>query len=71
MPTSPDKATVSAVIPLEIKERLKVIAKAKRWSISQTAGLILEECISKYEDGLKKKREKSPSKSSKTLPDKD
>lgn len=55
MPTSADKSTISAVVPLEIKERLKAIAKAKMWSVSQTAGLILEECLHHYESEIKEK----------------
>ena len=40
-----DKTTVTAVLQTELKERLKKIAKARRWTLSQAVGALIEDCI--------------------------
>ena len=40
-----DKTTVTAVVKTELKERLKNIAKARRWTLSQAVGALIEDCI--------------------------
>jgi len=52
MPLSDDKTTVTAVIPTEIKDRLKQIAKLRRWTLSQAVGALIEDCLEKWEEDL-------------------
>lgn len=43
MPKAPDKANVTAVIPIELKERLKEYAKARKWSLSTAMVTLIEQ----------------------------
>lgn len=52
MPLGDDKTTVTAVVSAELKDRLKVIAKHRRWTLSQTVGALIEECIDRWTDEL-------------------
>jgi predicted DNA-binding protein len=44
MPSSRSK-TLSVVIPLELLEQLEKVAESRRWSVSQTARIFIEESI--------------------------
>ncbi len=66
MPTPSDgKVTLSAAVPIELKERIQHIATERRWTLSQTVVVFLEEYIEVWEDELginppnKKKAQKS------------
>jgi hypothetical protein len=43
MPKAEGKANVTAVIPIELKEKLKKYADSKRWSMSTAMVTLLEE----------------------------
>jgi hypothetical protein len=49
MPKGDDKEIVSAVISKELKKRLKKYADSKRWSMSQAAGILIEEGLDRFE----------------------
>lgn len=49
MPKADDKEIVSAVISKELKKRLKKYADSKRWSMSQAAGILIEEGLERAE----------------------
>lgn len=68
MQTSEPKVTLSAAVPIELKERLKRIGTLKRWTLSQTVVLLLEDCLEEWErqvgvesQVIKPKRTKSKS----------
>jgi hypothetical protein len=52
MPLGDDKTTVTAVISNELKQKLKTIAKARRWSLSQATGALIEDCLEDWMKGL-------------------
>lgn len=43
MPTAPDKVTVSVIVTREVHDKLKRLANSKRWSVSQTGAVLIEE----------------------------
>ncbi len=45
MPLGDDKTTVTAVVSTELKEKLKLIAKARRWTLSQAVSALIEDSI--------------------------
>jgi excinuclease UvrABC nuclease subunit len=44
-----DKDIISSVISKEMKERLKKYANSKGWSMSQAAGILIEEGLDRFE----------------------
>jgi len=48
MPSKRSK-TLSVVVPSEIQERLEKAAELKRWSVSQTARILIEEGLDRIE----------------------
>jgi predicted DNA-binding protein len=48
MPLGDDKTTVTAVISTELKERLKAIAKVRRWTLSQAVSALIDDSIDKW-----------------------
>jgi len=56
-----DKTTVGAVIPVVLKQRLKLIAKQRRWSLSQTVGALIEDSIDQWTTTLGINIEDNPS----------
>lgn len=66
MPVSEGKVTLSAAVPVELKERIQRIASEKRWTLSQTLVIFLEEYLDEWEKDVsepipvsKRKRTKS------------
>ncbi len=49
MPRGKDSDSVTAVVSKELKERLKKYADSKRWSMSQAAGVLIEEGLDRFE----------------------
>jgi hypothetical protein len=49
MPRGKDSDSITAVVSKELKERLKKYAQIKRWSISQAAGVLIEEGLKQFE----------------------
>lgn len=43
MPTASDKVTVSVIVTKEVHDKLKRLANSKRWSVSQTGAVLIEE----------------------------
>jgi hypothetical protein len=43
MPTASDKVTVSVIVSKEVHEKLKRLANSRRWSVSQTGAILIEE----------------------------
>jgi predicted transcriptional regulator len=66
MPLGDDKTTVTAVISSELKDRLKHIAKLRRWTLSQAVGALIEDSLEKWVDdlGIVESANKSPKKRS-------
>ena len=56
---------LGAIVSFELKERLKKYAASKRWSMSQAAGILIEEGLDRAESSSKQGRRSSdrPSKS--------
>jgi hypothetical protein len=52
MPLGDDKTTVTAVISTELKEKLKHVAKLRRWTLSQAVGALIEDNMDKWIDEL-------------------
>ncbi len=52
MPASEGKVTLSAAVPIELKERIQRIAVEKRWTLSQTVVVFLEEYLAAWEKEL-------------------
>lgn len=71
MPLNDDKSTVAAVVPTELKTKLKEIARLRRWTLSQTVGALIEENFDNWVKtlGIELKQEKT-AKSRKSKPDK-
>jgi hypothetical protein len=49
MPRGKDSDSVTAVVSKELKERLKRYAQINRWSMSQAAGILIEEGLDRFE----------------------
>lgn len=49
MPRGKDSDSVTAVVSKELKERLRKYAEIKRWSMSQAAGVLIEEGLNRFE----------------------
>jgi hypothetical protein len=49
MPRGKDSDSVTAVVSKELKERLRKYAEIKRWSMSQAAGILIEEGLDRFE----------------------
>lgn len=49
MPKSPDKSNVTAVIPIELKERLKEYARTRKWSLSTAMVTLIEQGLEQEE----------------------
>lgn len=43
MATASDKVTVSVIVSKELHDKLKRLANSKRWSVSQTGAVLIEE----------------------------
>jgi hypothetical protein len=43
MPTASDKVTVSVIVSKEVHDKLKRLANSRRWSVSQTGAILIEE----------------------------
>lgn len=52
MPLGDDKTTITAVIPGNLKEKLRMIAKVRRWTLSQAIGALIEDSIDRWVDDL-------------------
>ena len=52
MPVSDVKVTLSAAVPIELKERIQKIATEKRWTLSQTVVIFIEDCLDKWEKDI-------------------
>ncbi len=50
--TSEGKVTLSAAVPMELKERIQHIAAERRWTLSQTLVIFLEEYLEDWENEL-------------------
>jgi hypothetical protein len=53
MPKSPDKKTISVVIPQEAYEELKVFAESKDWTLSNAAKNLIVEGLERQKDDKK------------------
>ncbi len=60
MMTSEPKVTLSASVPPGLKERFQRIADEKRWSLSQTVIVFIEEYLDVWEDDLGMAPTKAP-----------
>lgn len=47
MPTASDKVTVSVIVSKEVHDKLKQLANSKRWSVSQTGAVLIEEGLNR------------------------
>lgn len=54
MPKSEGKANVTAVLPTELKERLKKYADSRKWSLSTAMVTLIEEGLDRVETEVKK-----------------
>jgi hypothetical protein len=52
MPLGDDKTTVTAVVSSGLKEKLKQIAKLRRWTLSQAVGALIEDSIDQWQKEL-------------------
>jgi hypothetical protein len=52
MPLGDDKTTVTAVISTEVKEKLKDIARLRRWTLSQAVGALIEDNMDRWVEEL-------------------
>ncbi len=52
MPLGDDKSTVTAVISTEVKEKLKDIARLRRWTLSQAVGALIEDNMDRWVEEL-------------------
>lgn len=52
MPLGDDKTTVTAVVSTDLKEKLKSIAKLRRWTLSQAVSALIEDCIEDWVSDL-------------------
>jgi hypothetical protein len=62
MPAGEGKVTLSATVPVELKERFQRIADEKRWSVSQTVTIFIEEYLDIWEDELGISKKPTPKK---------
>jgi hypothetical protein len=56
MPTGKDSVQVALIMPKALKEKLKKFAESKRWSISQTGVVLIEEALDRAESEAKDKK---------------
>lgn len=49
MPKAEGKANVTAVVPIELKEKLKKYAEARKWSLSTAMVTLIEEGLERAE----------------------
>jgi hypothetical protein len=49
MPRGKDSDSITAVVSKDLKERLKKYAEINRWSMSQAAGVLIEEGLKRFE----------------------
>jgi hypothetical protein len=66
MPVSEGKVTLSAAVPLELKEKIQRIATERRWTLSQTVVIFLEEYLDEWEKTLTSTAPTPKSKKTKT-----
>lgn len=61
-------ATITIAITPEFKEEIRAVAKTKRWSVSQTLGILIEAYWEEWlrEEGINTPEPTQPSKNSKT-----
>lgn len=52
MPVGSDKSSIATVVPVNLKKRLKRVATAKKWTLSQTVKECLETFIDQWERDL-------------------
>ncbi|NEO34379.1 MAG: hypothetical protein F6K36_29070 [Symploca sp. SIO3C6] len=52
MASKDGKITLSAAVPIELKERVQRIARLRRWTLSQTIVIFLEEYLDALEEKL-------------------
>lgn len=52
MATSEGRVTLSAAVPVELKERIQHIAKERRWTLSQALVAFLEDYLEAWEKEL-------------------
>jgi len=64
--TSEGKVTLSAAVPIELKERIQHIATERRWTLSQTVVVFLEEYLEAWEEELGIRTAKQPKKAKTT-----
>lgn len=57
MPKAEDKANVTAIVPIELKEKLKIYADARKWSLSTAMVTLIEEGLERA--GIETKGEES------------
>lgn len=60
MATSDGRVTLSAAVPVEMKERLQKIAAERRWTLSQAVLAFLEDKLSDWETELGINTQPSP-----------
>jgi len=68
MTVSEGKVTLSAAVPIELKERIQKIASEKRWTLSQTLVIFLEEYLDEWEGDLGRETKPTPKRKSKSVP---
>jgi hypothetical protein len=55
MPKAEGKANVTAVVPVELKEKLRKYAEARKWSLSTAMVTLIEEGLDRAEVEAKSK----------------
>jgi hypothetical protein len=68
--TSDGKVTLSAAVPTSLKERVQHIANERRWTLSQTLVIFLEEYLDIWEDELGVTKKQSTPKKPEAKPSK-
>lgn len=54
MASGEGRVTLSAAVPIELKERVQEIAQRHRWTLSQTIVVFLEEYLDEWEESVDK-----------------
>jgi predicted transcriptional regulator len=54
MASGEGRVTLSAAVPIELKERVQEIAQKHRWTLSQTIVVFLEEYLDEWEQSIDK-----------------
>lgn len=69
MPLSKDKASIATAVSVDLKNRLKRIAKFKEWTLSHTVKLFMEKFIDAWEKelGIDTNQAPTPKKSKKSV----